>query len=426
VAYHNTECQQVHWKKEHKRDCKTLQGALRPLQDLIAASPGGSSWWNQVSVHEHRHNDTIWHSSVQEWYRQDYLVAMQGFQQALEPYKRAWEDAATGNQKDTMGTQRYTASERALVLARRLLFCAYCELDGNQIDSARQRLVQCLSLLTSTCSSNQIVLNDAWMELMLSMEEVPQHRILARHVAHMAIATKTNACGWKDPLQRPGYMAMLEGIPCYKPPEQHPLWCQVLEQNWKSILQEYMSLQNHANCWSRVGSGDRGSGQDDHRVVSGEKWTEYVLFGTGSSHEHNHVPFTKGMLQQHVPDAVSLAQQGGGEVILSRLAPHTHIQAHCGPTNLRWTAHLGLVVPTDTGRCQIRVGTQWYSWQPGKILLFDDSYEHEVRNDTDQERVVLLMRVWHPKLTIKQREQFMLEARAKKEETIEKRYHPPS
>ena len=137
---------------------------------------------------------------------------------------------------------------------------------------------------------------------------------------------------------------------------------------------------------------------------------------------------TKRLLRHYVPDAVSLAQQGGGEVIFSRLSPRTHIQAHCGPTNLRWTAHLGLVVPDSTSqqRCQIRVQEQWYSWQPGKILLFDDSYEHEVRNDTDQERVVLLMRVWYPHLLKARREDYLMQARAKKEEAIDKRYHPPT
>ena len=30
--------------------------------------------------------------------------------------------------------------------------------------------------------------------------------------------------------------------------------------------------------------------------------------------------------------------------------------------------------------------------------MFDDSFEHEVRNDTDHPRVVLLARFWHPAL----------------------------
>jgi aspartyl/asparaginyl beta-hydroxylase (cupin superfamily) len=39
------------------------------------------------------------------------------------------------------------------------------------------------------------------------------------------------------------------------------------------------------------------------------------------------------------------------------------------------------------------------SWQEGKCLVFDDSFEHEVWNKSDSERVVLLIQFWHPDLT---------------------------
>lgn len=35
---------------------------------------------------------------------------------------------------------------------------------------------------------------------------------------------------------------------------------------------------------------------------------------------------------------------------------------------------------------------------PGKCLVFDDSYEHEVWNRTEGERVLLLFDLWHPDL----------------------------
>jgi aspartate beta-hydroxylase len=260
------------------------------------------------------------------------------------------------------------------------------------------------------------------------MEEVPQHRIIARHVAALAIAT--NSCRWSDPYQRPGYMARfgLSNIP-YTPPENHPSWCRVFEKNWIRILHEYNQLNSTPSNFSNVGSGQRGSGHDDHLVVSGRSWKEYVLFGTGSKGNDSDAPFTKQLLRSNVPDAVALAEEGGGEVIFSCLSPRTHIKPHCGPTNLRWTAHLALVIPDSASDCQIRVRRDWHSWQAGKVLLFDDSYEHEVRNDTDEARVVLLIRLWHPQLAHMssfQRESILAEAMARKEEEVRKRYHPPS
>ncbi len=135
-------------------------------------------------------------------------------------------------------------------------------------------------------------------------------------------------------------------------------------------------------------------------------------------------------------------------MIFSRLQPQTHIKPHCGPTNLRWTAHLGLVIPTtnkndksmsesdsaegdSSSSCRIRIGNKWTSWSVGKVLLFDDSFEHEVRNDTNEDRVVLLIRVWHPELMsrgggVGKATQLVAEAIARKEEAVQKRYHPPT
>ena len=48
----------------------------------------------------------------------------------------------------------------------------------------------------------------------------------------------------------------------------------------------------------------------------------------------------------------------------------------------------------------MRVEDQKCVWEPGKLIVFDDTYDHEVRNDTPQQRVVLLfdfvrpMRFW--------------------------------
>ena len=52
--------------------------------------------------------------------------------------------------------------------------------------------------------------------------------------------------------------------------------------------------------------------------------------------------------------------------------------------------HLGLVVPQQRDRCVMRVVDQNLTWEEGRCLVFDDTYDHEVHNDTDEERVVLL------------------------------------
>ncbi|KAL7514395.1 hypothetical protein ACHAXN_011778 [Cyclotella atomus] len=442
AAYHSVECQQAHWAGGHKQDCKNLQKAIKPLEELMGwfhCDNDYTSWLSMDMMAEFYAdtNNELWQRGVKEWNYQNYLEALRIFQSYLLPYKRAWcakpDTVAHGKKsfyiKEVIGTANEALfCMSALKLAKRLLFCSYCEMDGEQVESARQRLVQCLSLLVtirqlhgSPNDKVKITMDDAWMELALSMEEVPSDRVIARHVAKMAVTT--HSCNWTNPLQRPGFVAKvtLDAIP-FIPRDKHPNWCKHIESNWEHILKEYQTLAMNDSRWHDVGSGVRGTGHDDHMVVTGRRWTEYVLFGSGST--ENDAPITKKLIREHLPDAVSLAEMGGGEVIFSRLEGDTHINSHCGPTNIRWTAHLGLIVPRSRSDCRIRVADQWYNWEAGKVLLFDDSFEHEVVNDTPEDRIVLLIRLWHPQLEGKNRLEAMMKAIAKKEENVVKRYHP--
>jgi Aspartyl/Asparaginyl beta-hydroxylase len=81
---------------------------------------------------------------------------------------------------------------------------------------------------------------------------------------------------------------------------------------------------------------------------------------------------------------------------LSNLAPRTRVVPHCGPWNLRVNFHLGIKVPIDSG---LRVADVCATWTFGDWLVFDDSFEHEVWNHSDTERLVLVMNAWHPSLS---------------------------
>jgi hypothetical protein len=86
-----------------------------------------------------------------------------------------------------------------------------------------------------------------------------------------------------------------------------------------------------------------------------------------------------------------------GLAYVSRMRAGTQIAAHRGPTNLRLRCHLGIQVPE--GDCAIRVGRETRAWEEGRCLVFDDHFEHEAWNHTDEDRVVLIADVWHPELS---------------------------
>jgi aspartate beta-hydroxylase len=75
--------------------------------------------------------------------------------------------------------------------------------------------------------------------------------------------------------------------------------------------------------------------------------------------------------------------------------------------------HLALKTPQESARqdpktglplCGIRCGTTVQCWAEGKALVLDDSYDHEVWNHTNEKRVLFLLDIWHPDVSLKERQ----------------------
>lgn len=88
-------------------------------------------------------------------------------------------------------------------------------------------------------------------------------------------------------------------------------------------------------------------------------------------------------------------------IFFSALKPGTIIPPHNGATNARLTVHLPLIIPAD---CGLRVGEETHVWEPGKLVIFDDTIRHEAWNRSKELRVVLIFDVWHPMLSPLERE----------------------
>ena len=78
------------------------------------------------------------------------------------------------------------------------------------------------------------------------------------------------------------------------------------------------------------------------------------------------------------------------------MSPKASIAPHYGACNLKLRCHFPLFVPEEAF---IKVAGESRPWEEGKMLIFDDSYEHEAANlSPDKERVILLIDIWHPDL----------------------------
>lgn len=130
-----------------------------------------------------------------------------------------------------------------------------------------------------------------------------------------------------------------------------------------------------------------------HSLYDDPKWSALHLSKGGRPTEHaQHFPATFAALA-----AAPLPQIVGRSpmVLFSLLRPGTHIEPHNGMLNTRLICHLPLIVPPD---CAFRVGNEIRSWEYGKLLIFDDSIQHEAWNRSDGNRFILLFEIWKPEL----------------------------
>jgi beta-hydroxylase len=132
---------------------------------------------------------------------------------------------------------------------------------------------------------------------------------------------------------------------------------------------------------------------DQKYISKGDSWKVFLLYGFGIPSVRNcaKCPETSRLLRS-IPGLQS--------AWFSILAPCYHIPAHRGITKTVLRAHLGLKIPQRAEDCFMRVGDTTVTWQPGKCVVFDDFYRHEVWNNTDEERVVLIFDFDRPMRTV--------------------------
>ncbi|KAB0371561.1 hypothetical protein FD755_016499 [Muntiacus reevesi] len=163
-----------------------------------------------------------------------------------------------------------------------------------------------------------------------------------------------------------------------------------LERNWKLIRDEGLAAM------------DKTQGlflPEDENLREKGDWSQFTLWQQGRKNENacKGAPKTCSLLDKF-PETTGCRR---GQIKYSIMHPGTHVWPHTGPTNCRLRMHLGLVIPKEG--CKIRCANETRSWEEGKVLIFDDSFEHEVWQDAASFRLIFIVDVWHPELTPHQR-----------------------
>ena len=84
--------------------------------------------------------------------------------------------------------------------------------------------------------------------------------------------------------------------------------------------------------------------------------------------------------------------------MFSVMKPGTIVYPHRGPYRGSLRVHLGLECPSIEEGCYIKIDDIKYGWKDGELLIFDDTYTHEVQNKSKKERTVLFMDINRPLL----------------------------
>ena len=161
-------------------------------------------------------------------------------------------------------------------------------------------------------------------------------------------------------------------------------WTALLREHWRDIRDEAITVALQGDA-----SPSLATISPDHRAIAAvNMWRSFFLWGYSYPIEDNlaQCPKTAAVVAQ-IPNLNS--------AFFSILAPGTHIPDHRGVTKGLITCHLGLIVPRD-GDVRMRVDDRIVRWAEGETLVFDDTYQHEVWNDTAGTRVVLLIQFERP------------------------------
>lgn len=144
-------------------------------------------------------------------------------------------------------------------------------------------------------------------------------------------------------------------------------------------------------------------------------WHSYILNGIRNDLFRERCPKTSQVIDDIEREGI-LFGTPFGFCFFSTLHGKSSIRAHSGPMNLRLRVHLPLLVPKQTTLVNndaertsrptigIRLADQTREWHEGSALVLDDSYVHEVWNDSEEPRVLLLLDLWHPDVKMEEKE----------------------
>lgn len=161
-----------------------------------------------------------------------------------------------------------------------------------------------------------------------------------------------------------------------------------LQSHWQEIQAEALALQQ-SDYFNSINKPGLAAHYDvGFRTFYKYGWRKFYLKWYGYHH---------ASAERLCPRTVAILKKAKSinGAMFSILPPGSQLTRHLDPFACSLRYHLGLATP-NSDKCFINVDGQTYSWRDGQALLFDETYIHYVRNDTDQYRLILMCDVDRP------------------------------
>ena len=151
----------------------------------------------------------------------------------------------------------------------------------------------------------------------------------------------------------------------------------VIQKELKAILQRYDEFANFQDI-----------SPDQVYISNDDKWRMFFFKAAGVNFGRN---------QEFAPETFKILNRHKYVIsaYISVLGPKKMLMPHSGPWSGILRMHLGVSIPGKND-CVLVNGGEEYHWQEGKVVLFDDTYEHIAVNTTNEIRAVLFLDLMRP------------------------------
>jgi beta-hydroxylase len=157
----------------------------------------------------------------------------------------------------------------------------------------------------------------------------------------------------------------------------------ILRKNWQVFRDEAESLVSQGYIKATDNHDDMGFNSFFKRG-----WKRFYVKWYG-----DYLPSAK----LHCPKTIEILKSIPGihGVMFTLLPKNGVLKPHRDPYAGSLRYHLGLITP-NSDQCWISVDGTPYSWRDGEGVLFDETYIHSAKNDTDTDRIILFCDVERP------------------------------